>query len=105
MTDLAGTLEKALERHLLSGKHVHPLPLLDLTLCEVLGFPSNVNKTRMEFSKRRAPGEVEIIRLVDFIKSTGPSKASEVFPLGLIYATGRFTLRRSVIFQCCPPRR
>ncbi len=39
--------------------------------------------------KRRTPGKVKIIRLVDFIKSTGPSKALEVFPAGLLNVTGR----------------
>ncbi len=58
MTDLAGTLEKALERHPLNVKHDRPLPLLDLTLGEVPGYPSDVNKSPH-------------------------SKASEVFPTGL----------------------
>jgi hypothetical protein len=45
--DPAGTLEKALERNLLKVKHDRLLTLLDLTLGEVLGYPCNVNKTRM----------------------------------------------------------
>ncbi len=45
----------------------------------------------MKFSKKRTPGEVEIIRLVDFIKSTGPSKASEVFPVGLLNDKGAYS--------------
>jgi hypothetical protein len=43
MTDPAGTLEKALERNLLNAKHGCSLPLLDLTLGELLGYPSNSN--------------------------------------------------------------
>ncbi len=47
MTDLVGTLKKALERNLLNVEHIRPLPLLDLTLGEVLGYPFNSNKTRI----------------------------------------------------------
>ena len=47
MTDPAGTLEKALERNLLNVKHDRSLPLLDLTLGEVRGYPYNLNKTRI----------------------------------------------------------
>ncbi len=47
VTDPAGTLEKALERNLLNVKHDRSLPLLNLTLGEVLGYPSNSNKTRI----------------------------------------------------------
>jgi hypothetical protein len=47
MTDLPGTLEKALERNLLNVKHDRPLPLLDPVLGDVLGYPSNSNKTRV----------------------------------------------------------
>jgi len=47
MTDPAGTVEKALERNLLNVEHDPPLPLIDLTLGEVHGCPSNLNKTRI----------------------------------------------------------
>jgi len=39
MTDPAGTLEKALGRNIFNVKHDRPLPLLDLTLGEVLDDP------------------------------------------------------------------
>ncbi len=47
VTDPPGTLEKASERNLLNAKHDRPLPLLDLILGKVLGYPSNSNKTRV----------------------------------------------------------
>jgi len=47
MTDLSGTLEKALERNLLNVEHDRPLPLLGLTLGEVHGCPFNLNETRI----------------------------------------------------------
>jgi hypothetical protein len=46
MTDPAGTLEKALERNISTGKHDRLLPLLNLTLGEVLDVPSDSNRTR-----------------------------------------------------------
>jgi len=39
MTDLAGALEKSLGAGPLNVKHHGPLPMLDLALGEVLGFP------------------------------------------------------------------
>jgi hypothetical protein len=45
--DPSGTLEKALERNLSKVKHHRPLPLLDLTLGEVLNDPSHSNKARI----------------------------------------------------------
>jgi hypothetical protein len=45
--DPPGTLEKALERNLSNVKHPRPLPLLDLTLSEVLNDSSNSNKIRI----------------------------------------------------------
>jgi hypothetical protein len=53
MTDSAGTLEKALERNLFNVRHKRPLPLLDLALGEVLGYPCHFNKTRIP--RRRLP--------------------------------------------------
>jgi hypothetical protein len=49
MTDPAETLEKALERNLLNVEHdrLPPAAGLDLTLGEVLGYPSNFNKPRI----------------------------------------------------------
>jgi hypothetical protein len=47
LSDPAGTLEKALERNIFNVKHDRPLPLLDLTLGEVLDDPSDSNKTRI----------------------------------------------------------
>jgi hypothetical protein len=46
-TDAAGALKKALERNLFSVRHDRALPLLDLTPCEVLGYPCHVNKPRI----------------------------------------------------------
>jgi len=46
-TDSAGTLKKALERNLFNVRHDRALPLLDLTPCEVFGYPCHVNKTRI----------------------------------------------------------
>ena len=43
----AGHFPKALERNLLKVEHDRPLPLLDLTLGEVHGYPSNLNETRI----------------------------------------------------------
>jgi len=47
MTDPPGTLEEALERNILKVEHDRPLPLLDFTLGEVLGYPFDSNKTRV----------------------------------------------------------
>jgi hypothetical protein len=47
MTDPAGTLEKALGRNIFNVKHDHQLPLLNLTLGEVVDDPSDYNKTRI----------------------------------------------------------
>jgi hypothetical protein len=49
-TDPAGTLDLragALERNLFNIRHDRPLPLLDLTLGGVNGYPYNLNKTRI----------------------------------------------------------
>ena len=55
MTDPTGTLEKALERNLLNVKHdrpwIPPAAGLDHTFGDVLGSPSNLDKTRIP--KRR----------------------------------------------------
>ncbi len=59
-----GTLEKALERHPLSVKHNHPLPLLNMTFGEVLGYPSNVNKTRIP-SRRKCSQQVSSMHVKD----------------------------------------
>jgi hypothetical protein len=45
IADPAGTLEKALERNLFNVRHNRSLPLLDLTLGGVLGYPCHFNKT------------------------------------------------------------
>ncbi len=44
MTDPAGTLERALERNLLKVEQDDLLPLLDLTVGEVRGYPCNLNE-------------------------------------------------------------
>jgi len=46
-TDPVGTLKEALERNLLKIEHDPAMPLLDLTLGEVLDVPSDSRKTRI----------------------------------------------------------
>ncbi len=72
-----------MERNLLNAKHGCPLPLLVSFYCPSR-LPIKLQLNPLGVLKRRTPGEVEIIRLIDFIKSTRPPKASEVFLAGLL---------------------